>query len=259
MAWTQIVSGHNRNSGSPYTTVPVGPLNCNGADLIVCIVAGYTRSGQLSSADITDDVLNSYTLLAVQTNSTDSNLWVALWYSFNPIAHGTQDFQFLINSFADDYASMVVYAFSGLAASPSANYVSASASGTTIQPGSLGVADDLIVSGLGFSTTVTTASADSGFATAVLQDNEPFAVGSAGSYKEVSGAVNPTWTLGASTDVCGINASFTGTGGGGVNQPMMRRWGGVHAQGGQGIGNRGPGRSWGRTKDGIIVPRRFAA
>lgn len=52
---------------------------------------------------------------------------------------------------------------------------------------------------------------------------------------------------------------FAGGGGGGTGQPTMRRWGGVPHVGGQGIGSKGKGRMWGRTSDGVIVPRRLAA
>ncbi len=44
-----------------------------------------------------------------------------------------------------------------------------------------------------------------------------------------------------------------------TGQPTMRRWGGVPFVGGQGIGGKSSGRMWGRTRDGLVVPRRLAA
>lgn len=40
-------------------------------------------------------------------------------------------------------------------------------------------------------------------------------------------------------------------------QPTMRRWGGVPHMGGQSSGRHGSGRMWGRTRSGLMVPRRF--
>ena len=42
-----------------------------------------------------------------------------------------------------------------------------------------------------------------------------------------------------------------------TGQPTMRRWGGVPYMGGQGIGNKGKGRMWGKTRSGVIVPKRY--
>jgi len=42
-------------------------------------------------------------------------------------------------------------------------------------------------------------------------------------------------------------------------QPTMRRWGAMPYIGGQGIGNKGSGRMWGRSREGLVVPRRLAA
>lgn len=62
-------------------------------------------------------------------------------------------------------------------------------------------------------------------------------------------------------DKAGIVAVLepAGGGGGGDNQPIVRRFGGVPNIGGQHLSNRGMGRMWGRSREGLIVPRRLAA
>lgn len=74
-------------------------------------------------------------------------------------------------------------------------------------------------------------------------------------------SVDPQWTTPGGTGQTYLMAQLvnfqeTAAAGG---QPTMRRWGGTEFMGGQGIGNKGKGRMWGRSTVGLYVPRRFAA
>jgi Concanavalin A-like lectin/glucanases superfamily len=68
-----------------------------------------------------------------------------------------------------------------------------------------------------------------------------------------SGERSSLWNSGA-----GLSYDSFG-GGGGTGQPTRRRWGGIQALGGSSVGNKGPGRMWGRRRSGIVVPRWLAA
>jgi hypothetical protein len=213
MAWSLIASASN---GSPDTInvtapAPSGTINTTGADLIVAVVCHYTANP--AASDLTDSASNSYSLQASQASGSDAQAKVAVFYKLNPTTSASHTFTFSRGG-AVTSPSIVVYAFSGLAGSPTVSSVGSGTGSTNIQPGSIGVSDDLVVSGIGWYAN-NTMSIDSGFTSPIEVGYVAGSMGVAGSWKSVSGAENPTWSLSGSNSVAGINASFTGTGGGG--------------------------------------------
>ncbi len=72
-------------------------------------------------------------------------------------------------------------------------------------------------------------------------------------------ATDPSWTFGGGGDAGVALTAFKPAAGGAAGQPTMRRWGGVPHMGTTKFRNGGRGGPWGRTTDGLIVPRRLAA
>jgi len=90
--------------------------------------------------------------------------------------------------------------------------------------------------------------------------NEGFAM--AYQIQTTATAVAPQWnTTNSPAAMAASMAIFKGPGGGGgaTGQPTMRRWGGVPGVGSGSLKGNFGGGAWGRTRDGLIVPRRLAA
>ncbi len=159
------------------------------------------------------------------------------------------------------YCNIVVHEFSGIDATPLDDAQQGSGNSTAIATPSLTVtaAEDVIVAymiaggtnitgpGAPFSLTTYGISGD---VTAYFADEYAIVTASTAA------------TASCSSGAWGIVASaYKGGGGGATGQPTMRRWGGLSGVvGGKGIGqSSGGGKAWGRTRDGIYVPRLFAA
>lgn len=259
MAWTIINQGSN-TSISPGFSVSVAPGDCTGADLLMAIVTGYGAAASVVGGDLTDDSSNSWTKQVLQTAGGDTEQWAAGFYVFNPVVDSAMTFTFQ-RGVSATFPTLVIYAFSGLHASPSVTSASSGTlggGGTSIQAGSLGSADDLVVEGFGWYPTISDLVIDGSFASPLIRHySAGNNIGGAASYKSVSGAENPTWSWsGTATAGAAVAMAFPGTGGGGADgQPTIKRWGGNPFMGTQKLRNGGRGGPWAKSDAGIYLRR----
>lgn len=218
MAWNLIGQTFNGavSPGLTVTAPSAGSVDTTGADLIVAVV-GINSNSVPDSTSLTDFVSNGYTLLRTQASDGDANQKCLLYYKTNPTTSVTHSWTFSNGSFT--FPSIVVFVFTGLAASPSINSVGSGTGTTSLQAGSIGIANDLVVAALSWNPN-NGMSTDPGFYRVQIGNVTGEHVGSALAWKEVTGAENPTWSWTGSNNAAGVNASFTGTGGATVRVPF---------------------------------------
>ncbi len=255
MAWSHIAStGQNNGTGT------TSAIDTTGADFLVALLTTVNNPTPTDSKSNT-----GWTGKTVQTGAFAGA--IRIWWCV-PTSVGSGH---TLSVPGGNTPGLFFYAFSGGSATPSdqENGTSTPAQ-PTVQPGSITPSEDgcLVMVGCGvFSTAV---------ATIASPYTTPSGLGLAGAggsswggtfaynIQTTATATNPVCTSGNTDSIVAVIASFKsagGGGGGGADQPTMRRWGGVPFMGGQGVGNAGSGsgRMWGRTRDGLIVPRRLAA
>lgn len=206
-AWSLLASGNGAGTNAATT----GAMNCVGADVIVIMSAHYT-GGSLTFSDSSS---NTWTTVTQQAGAADTSVKLDMAYCLAPTTGATQTFTFTA---AATFIGVVAMAFSQGSAPTFVTRVGAAYSaGSVLQAGSIGNANDLVVSGISFGSTApnATLAINSSFSTIVQQNyNAGANIGVAGAWKQVSGAVNPQWSWTGSTDAGAINISFTGTGAG---------------------------------------------
>lgn len=251
MAFTRIVSVTAGSIGAG--TVTSGNIDTTGVDFFVMVI------GNEAAITVSDSKGNTWT----NTNASAGNFpRVRTFYSV-PTSVGTGH-NFTVAGIAAQ--SFVLVGFSGGNASP-LDQISAhnSTSTTTDQPGSIAPteANELVIAGTTWGTPTGNdiSSIDGGFTTEAsvtfLSGNH---YGAALSYliQTTATAANPTSNVVSSSNEVSTNiVSFKAAAAGATGQPTMRRWGGTPYVGGHGIGTKGKGRMWGRTRSGLIIPRRF--
>lgn len=252
MAYSLIASAI-AGAGADHSTVTSAGIDTTGADLIV-ICAVHFGSG----LSVSDSKGNTWTSL---TSRTGTNTRLSSFYVASPSVGGSHTFTF--SGTANLFPSLTVMAFSGAAASPFDRESGASGSGTSAQPGSVTPSENncLVVGGIGVSGNRTFSVSGLTLQHQIGNDGNHQAMAAGYTIQTTASALNPTWTISASDNWASEVAVFKSAAGGGgaTGQPTMRRWGGTPFVGGQGIGNKGSGRMWGRSREGMYVPRRFAA
>lgn len=228
-----------------------GAVNMTGVTLLLASLSYVASTGD----GITDSQGNTWVKIAESVAVTRVS---SLWYVANSSVSSSMTF-----SPTAGFGRAAFAGFSGVATSSPLDQTSAggAVSGTSIQPGSITPSqnDCLIASCFEWDNS-DTASIDSSF-TISNQGGSPNPIGAAFGYliQTTAAAVNPTWSIASSALMASRQASFKAAAAA-AGQPTMRRWGGVRALGGPGLpGGKGSGRAWGRTRSGIIVPRRLAA
>lgn len=254
MAWTLTGGAADVGDGAVATVT----IDTDPADLLVVFVVVYNGASSPTAAMMSDSAGNTWPTPTVQLASGDAAVRLAMFTILAPNVSNTHTITFNPNG---SYPSMVALALSqGASSAASGSPIGAGGTGTTIQIGSVGAANDVVVEGVGWYT-ANGWTIDGSFST-ILEAGYlgGTAMGAAASWKEVSGAVNPTWTASASESaIAGIAAAFTGVGGGAAGQPTMRRWGGVPHMGTGGLKGGSGGGPWGRSRtDRVIVPRWLA-
>lgn len=240
-AWSLVSSAvaAGANSG----TTP--SISTTTADVIVIVTCRY-----LGSVSITDSASNTWTALTELAGGTDTASKTKAFYVITPTTSGTHTFT---GTWTAAFGSMVVMVFTQGSAPTFVAEVGTAYSGTgsTVQAGSIGANNELVVEGFGYDGTNPngTLSIDGAFSTIVQQNyvagtNE----GSASAWKQVTGAVNPTWSWTGAATAGAIACSFTGTGAGGRTTKNTRAWP---------LGTE-IGMGW-RQECGLYVPREMAA
>lgn len=174
------------------SAVTTGSIDTTGATLLVVVACLFDVAG-VASGDLTDSAGNTWTLDGQQVSSGNNGVYVAVWRKASPTTSATHTFTI---THSTGFPSVIAYAFAGITP---ATYSHVSASSGS-QAGSIGAANDLVVEGIGYEST-SGYSIDSSFATpievAFLLNNH---MGVAASWKQVSGAVNPAWSVGGTNN-----------------------------------------------------------
>lgn len=210
--WTQKATAAAAGTNSAAAT----GLNCTGANLVVGLVAQYGAA--LVGADISDDTGggNSYQITSEFHYTGDANVKGQWFYVLNPTVSGSET---VTVTKAVRFIGVRVWCFAGAGTiSFGAQVAANSALWTSLQPGSIGAIGDLVLTGVNYDgATGDSATVDSPFTTNLAGQNYGAGVneGLRGSWFEVSGAVNPTWSNGTGVNGAAGNVNFTSTGGGG--------------------------------------------
>lgn len=208
MAWSVVNSAVN----GAQVTATAGPISTVGADVLMAFVTTYGNTPL--AGDLTDGGVNSaWDLIDTQAAAGDPNVVHAVYRKVSPSTSASHSAVFSRGG-GQSYAGLVFLALSqGSATAFGTSTKSGTvAGGTDINAGSIGNANDVVVTGTGFFTSNGCAVGAS-FATPVevgyVAGNN---MGTAGSWKEVGGSVDPHWTYSGSNVGAAINASFTGGG-----------------------------------------------
>ena len=235
-------------------------VDTSGADLIVLWATWY--DSVTLDVTVSDSKSNTWTALTLREVEFQRG---KVWYAYAPSVGSGHTFTV---AGTNTYATLLMSAWSGAAASPFDQQNGTANTNSVLSTGSVTPTEDneLVLAFVGFDN-------NSGGAVSVnaslsiIQSQAYVAAtqdGASDAYivQTSAGAVNPQWNITTSTKLAVAIATFkAASGGGGGGQPMMRRWGGASGfVGGKGIGQSGSrGGAWGRTREGIYVPRRFAA
>ncbi len=188
-------------------------INSTSSNVLALLVSEYgaPNTGSISE---TGASANTWTMGPSIVAGADSSLSATLYYVLAPNTNAAHHVKY-----TGAYPACVV--FSG--AQGAATALSGSAvtngtlagGGTTIQAGSVGANNDLVLEGVAYYSNNGSNTIDGSFATPIqVNYSAGNTMGGIGSYKEVSGAVNPTWTFGAAqTAGSALGIAFTGVGG----------------------------------------------
>lgn len=209
-AWT-VTSASAHGAGSP-TTCDVS-ISTTGGNVITLLVAAYGDSQSVANISETG-ASNSWTKGGSSASSADGQQSVGLYYVLSPSTSGSHHIKYTGN-----YPGCIVFVGAQGAATSVDGTVKTNGTlgggGGSIQAGSLGASGDLVIEGVGYYSANAGNTIDSSFATPVQVDYlSGNYEGTLGSYLEVSGSVNPTWSFSpAQTAVGSIAIAFTGGGG----------------------------------------------
>jgi hypothetical protein len=180
-------------------------INTTGASLLVCAISCYNGPGATTAP--TDSQSNTWTALANHQSAGSDQ--TRIFYCISPSTSASHTF-----TQSNAYSIGNVTAFSSPSTPVVGSEVSANATATTIQAGSLtpSAANNLIVSAVGANVGGSAASSVNGGFT--ITDTAAYTSsvshGASMAYLVQAGAtsVNPTWTFSASVPMVAVNAYF---------------------------------------------------
>jgi hypothetical protein len=249
MATPAVVASTYGTSSDGGNTAATSAIDTTGATLIV-----INLSGLANAATVSDSKTNTWTRLSFYNQGGSGT---NLYYALNPTVGSGHTFS--VGSSAI-FPALHVAAFSGVD-SYSGENGEGGGFGTSliVNLSNTGVNDTLYLSGAWWTNTAGPISDNFGFTTIQYTDTVP--AQSYGGYiawkvANAGASVGFSWSP---ADNVAVSAAWFLPITGGAGQPIVRRFGGVPAVGGHHSGNRGRGRMWGRTRQGLIVPRRLAA
>jgi hypothetical protein len=225
MAWSQTDSGFGAGANAAST----GSMNLTGATILIAHV-GYYSASALVGSDLSDSSSNTWVALTAHDQNGDTSIKGQFFYVIAPSVSGAQT---VTVTKATTYMGLTVIGLQGFTATFSSESARTTYAVpvTSVQAPSIGSAGDLVIAGTNWDGSKTSVSAiDSSFSAVIEQaygggNNE----GSAIAWKEVSGAVQPTWSwTGTTSNGLAHNINFTSSGGGGGTRPvkMVGPWGG---------------------------------
>ncbi len=260
MAIAFVNAGNGVNfGGGGFTAMAAGAVSLSAGNTLIASVRFYpggSDPGAGAVTSVTDTAGNTY-VRAVRTYAPPSNgSDVEIWYALNTTANASNVVTFNLNaSYA--YWEVNTAQYSGLATSGALDKTATGAANSTVVTSGAYTttqADELLFavmdydSSLGQSWTPDTGYTLRGSNVCLAMEDKIVSA--------IQTGVTTSATLSTTRNLNIAVATFaaTGGGGGGADQPTMRRWGGVPFMGGS-VGNKGVGRRWGRTQDGLFIPR----
>lgn len=215
MSWSLTASGSAAGTGST-NPVAVSGLNTGSSNIIWGLLSFYNANP--SASDLADTQSNSYTLITPQASGADSNARVGIFYKIAPSNSGSLTVTFTPPGGATaQFPSLIVFAHTqGSAPTFNTSIGSGTNSSGSVQAGSIGNANDLVIEAMAFYGAGVSGNTIDGSFSAVTEVayGAGTNIGLAAAWKEVSVAVNPTWTVNIANVVAAQAAAVTGTGGG---------------------------------------------
>ena len=199
----------NGANGGTLGTAPAAgsTINTTGANLIVAMTSWYHASPE---GTLTDSKSNTWTQLTNSSGGSNSN--ARIYYCYNPTVGSGHSFSY---NGANTYPALCIQAWSGAVASPFDQQNGALATASTIQAGSITPTanNELIVAGIAAGTGFTAPTINSGLTVSDTGLGGGSAFGNSMAYlvQSTAAAINPTWTVGSSTDLNAVIASFKGS------------------------------------------------
>lgn len=201
-----LVVSNSVAGDNTHTVVTTSATNATGTTGIVFCAAYNLGTGTPS-----DSLSNTYTLIS--TITLGGAVRMSMWYCKNPTVSSSMTFS--LTCTLNTIAGVTILCFSGTDKTTFYDSVTAqnSAISTTVQAGSVTPSRGscIIVSAVGINGATTAPSVDSGFSSPVgvsFVAGNNFGQYSAFLVQSASSAVNPTWTVGTSSNLVSINAVF---------------------------------------------------
>jgi hypothetical protein len=234
------------NTSSVSTVANAVTFNAVAGNLLVTLVQWQVNN----FSSIADTAGNTW--VQAGTEVVSGNNKCRIYYAENCAANASNVVTVTFSA-ASTYRAIVVHQFSGVATSSSLDDAkNATGSSTTPATASLTAtaSEDVIVAMiLAVANSNTAGTGYTGVAFAFVGDPVAYMMDEyhivTASEAATSTCANGSWYITAAM----FKGATAATG-----QPTMRRWGGVPNMGGQGIGNKGSGKMWGRTRSGLYVP-----
>jgi hypothetical protein len=210
MAWSEVDNG----AGAGANAATASGLNLSGSSILIAYAAFYNAAA-LVAGDIADTSSNTWVPLSARTNGSDSNIKGQFLYVINPTTSASQD---ITVTKSGSFIGLTVVGLTGFTPtfSTESSGTSYATGATTVQAPSIGGAGDLVIAGMAWDNLKDTISIDLSFSSVIQQlysagVNEGCAI----AWKEVSGAVQPTWSWTLTTNL-GVAQNINFTSGGGV-------------------------------------------
>lgn len=223
MSWSLTASSSVGGTGST-NPVTISGLNTGASNVFYAYLSYYNADP--SAVDIADSKGNTYILIATQASAADSNLHIGIFRCLGP----TNDSNLSITytppvGAVGQFPSMIFDAFTqGSTPSASGSPVGTGTNSSgSVQPGSIGVANDLVVEALAFyGAGLSGNTIDSSFSTVVeVAYSAGQHIGLSRAWKEILAATNPIWTTNIANVVAALAAAVTGTGSGGTTVKQL--------------------------------------
>lgn len=261
MSWTRTAVGTGGGTGQLTAVSLSGTINTGSSDIIFAFVSSYDGSGPTTASDLSDSQTNGYTLLSSQASAADASLYVSILYKISPSNSATLQVTWTPEVTTGHYPSLIVMAFTqGSAPTFNTSVGNGTNSSGSVQAGSIGNANDLVVEAMAFYSTSGNTINSTFSAVTEVTHSAGNHIGLSAAWKEIAAATNPTWTTNSGNAIAAKAAAVSGVGGGGGGRGLFM----VPSLSGVGVGGsffRDPlqAREQMVRKGDLYVPERLAA
>lgn len=196
-----FVSSVAAAAATPYTSVTTGTVSVTGANLIVIIITTYRGAATFPIPAPTDNQGNTYT--RITSTNAGGGPAIDIFYCYSPVVSASQTFTSPVN--ATSFPSIIAYAFSGAASSPSdqfnSNNSTTLAGAATLQTGSVTPSTNgqLLITGLNAFLATATPTINSGFGTPIFISStvpgQTYSTAASFLIQTTAITENPTWSF----------------------------------------------------------------